>query len=349
MIIPDTRTKWVPPKQNEPEMWPGMSNIHGWLPVHISVETQVVRWLDARNLRLAEPFFAATASSLRRNGEYPTLECETELSAVERAAGGRSVIPSGIIIHVTRCGSTLLTNALRGAERAVVLSEIPIFARLFDWIGSPSQYWAGVGNNLVRPLTAVFSHYQGNTAPRPVVVKCGTEGLVLMRAIRMALPATPCLVLIRDPVEVLVSIAAITPAFFLESYNSPDIWRLVPPPPEVVAGGHIEFWAWIIGRFCTDAIGLLDAGCRVLDYSQITPDVLKEIAEFFNLSFSEEGERAVNEAFRLDAKHPTSLFESDVADKRSRASEAIRASCARWADGPYRELRSRATTWNDPR
>ena len=161
---------------------------------HISGAMPVVRWIDARGLRLDEPFFAQTVNSLR-DGERPPLECETELSALERAAGSRSVMPSGIIVHVTRCGSTLLTNALRAAEHSVVLSEPQIFGRVLGWVGSPAPYWARVGLDLVRQVSAVFAHYQGNDVSQPVILKCGAEGLFLLRAIRAALPIVPCLVL----------------------------------------------------------------------------------------------------------------------------------------------------------
>jgi hypothetical protein len=328
-------------------MWPGTGNADGWLPVSISVGAPaVVRWIDARGLRLDEPFFAETVSRLR-NGELPSLECETELSALECAAGGRSVMPSGIIVHITRCGSTLLTNALRAAEHSVVLSEPQIFGRALGWIGSPAPYWARVGLCLVKQITAVFANYQGNDVSQPVILKCGTDGLFLLRAIRAAMPMVPCVVMVRDPIEVLVSIAALTPISFVEWYDSAHIPRFGIPPPEVLAQGHMEFWAWMMGRFCSDALTLLDPRCRVLDYSQITLEVVRKVGEFFNLSFSGEGDRSLTEIFRLNAKHPSKVFESDSADKRMRASETIRASCGRWADDPYGELRRRAAAWND--
>jgi hypothetical protein len=346
MIIPDSRKRWAP-KRSRPEIWPGTGNAGGWLPVSISSGAMpVVRWIDARGLRLDEPFFAQTVNSLR-DGERPPLECETELSALERAAGSRSVMPSGIIVHVTRCGSTLLTNALRAAEHSVVLSEPQIFGRVLGWVGSPAPYWARVGLDLVRQVSAVFAHYQGNDVSQPVILKCGADGLFLLRAIRAALPMVPCLVLVRDPAEVLVSIAALTPVSFVEWYDSAHIPRFGIPPPEILAQGHVEFWAWIMGRFCSDALTLLGPRCRVLDYSQITLGLVRKVGEFFNLSFSVEGERSLSEIFRLDAKRPGRVFESDSADKRMRASETIRASCGRWADDPYRQLRTGAAAWND--
>lgn len=347
MVIPDNRKRWVLPSSMAQSMWPGSDIPPGWLPVSIAggIPT-VVRWIRIGEAPLAEPLFNYTLKRLR-GSNFPAHERETELSTLERGAARLPcVAPAGIVIHMTRCGSTLLANAFRSAMDAVVLSEVPVVARVMEWIASPSRHWATTGSRLFLPLTSVFAHYQGDCVPRDVVIKCGTEGLLLLRAIRTVLPDIPCLVLIRNPIEVLVSIAANTPRGFTEWYEFPRNPILGGPPPDALAGGHIEFWAWLMGRFCSDALALLDDRCRVLDYSDITPDVARRVGEYFHLSVSGEGEPRLHEAFRFSAKHPERLFESDSARKRFSTSDAINASAAKWADGPYQELRKRAAGWD---
>lgn len=326
-VIPDTRRRWTQLRSKVPAAWPDHHVPPGWLPVGIAVGVPTVRWIYAGEAPLSEPFFAGTVSRLRAS-DPPAPECETELSIFEFGTGKTPPIaPSGLIFHMTRCGSTLLTNALRTHSDTIVLSEPPPFGRLLG-------------------LTSVFAHYRAHDEAGHVVIKCGTDGLFLLPAIRAALPSVPCLVLVRSPVEVMVSIAAGTPVSLINWYESRQTHRFGVPPPEVMAGGYVEFWAWIIGRFCTDALALLGDGCRVLDYSEITPGVAKRVGEFFHLSSSKESDVCLEETFRLDAKNPARVFQMDSASKRDSASETIRASAARWAEGPYQELRSRSSGWD---
>src|SRR5437868_6806406 len=83
-----------------------------WLPVDLSFARSdvSVRWMDFGSASLTEPFFNMTVERLR---SPPLLarEMEADLaSLIRRAADLPPVEPAGMIVHVSRCGSTLLSN-----------------------------------------------------------------------------------------------------------------------------------------------------------------------------------------------------------------------------------------------
>src|SRR5580658_4905388 len=88
-----------------------------------------VRWMQFPNKELREPFFHQTVARLRR-AEPPALEFDTEAEALLALANELPPItPAGLIFHVSRCGSTLVCNALR-TGRARILSEAAPLSRL---------------------------------------------------------------------------------------------------------------------------------------------------------------------------------------------------------------------------
>ena len=348
MIIVDTRKRFVTPRPSSilPPTWSGPDVPRGWLPAGIGRGDPSVRWIGLGDAPLVEPFFSETLLRLRTTSP-PAYEWETGLAALESGLERLSpVSPSGIIVHMTRCGSTLLARALRNAVGAIVPCEAQAFATAMLWASSPSRYWSTVGARLLGTLTTTFAHYQGRPVPGQVVIKCGTEGLFLLRTIHAVWPGIPCLIMVRNPIEVLVSISRNIPKAFLSWYDASTNSCFGVPPREVLGGEPLEYWAWIMGRFCSDAQVAVSDKCRVLDYSDITPKIAMKVGEYFGLSFPEESPALIRDTFRVNAKSPSRVYAADSASKTLSASEVIKASSARWADGPYASLRERAARWD---
>jgi len=97
----------------------------GWLPVEISERYAIVRWMRLGAEPLVEPFFSHVVERLRIRNP-PAVEFETDLFALSGVqAHLPPVAPRAIIFHMSRCGSTLMLNALRAAGARVVAPGEP--------------------------------------------------------------------------------------------------------------------------------------------------------------------------------------------------------------------------------
>jgi hypothetical protein len=342
MLIPNTRMPWRPPL---PTLnWSGeISN--GWLPVDIAGNDPIVRWMNVGSATLSDPFFQSSVARLRGASN----ELETELEVL----GGRTAhlspaAPAGIIFNMSRCGSTLLVNALRRAEGVVGLSEAGPVEHLMGRAASRSTYWARTAGAFLTPLTTVFAHYQGPPA-KNVVIKTATGAIAALRAVRSAWPRVPCIVLVRDPIEVLVSNLRQPPPWLSVAYNNSRVENLFDglfgsPPANILTltSGTTDLCAWAIGRYCAEALPALDDACRVVDYEDLNAEAVVGIAKFFGLRFSPEGLADLDEIFRVDAKRPRQAFESDRERKHAEATESVRKAADQWVGASYGELRQRS-------
>jgi hypothetical protein len=324
-----------------------------WLPVNVvaSAGGSTVRWMDFGSDPLAEPFFALTVRKLRK-GEPPARERTTDLEALTTAAHRLAPLnPAGVILHVSRCGSTLVSNALRTGHGVTILSEarpIGVLTRS----GRPNRSQRGVDNqdelrgNLLHCISRLYGRRTAHGESK-LVIKCHAAGMLQINWLRSVWPDTPFLVLIRDPVEVMVSNLA-KAANWLKVRERPMAaaslfgWE----PSEVQSMSEEEFCARGLGRFCESVHGMLGDRCRVIDYEHLDVWSLYSIAEFFNIAVPPCSARLIQEGLSVYAKDPERRrpFEDDRERKQRAATDAVRQAAARWAVGPYRALR--AVEWD---
>ncbi len=107
-----------------------MEALRGWTPAKIMWRQgqPVVQWRQLGNLRLADPFFDDTLVRALRSSSERKL---TPIDALGQLASDSPGVPlGGLIFHLSRCGSTLLSQLLAVVPSHVVLSEAPLIDEL---------------------------------------------------------------------------------------------------------------------------------------------------------------------------------------------------------------------------
>jgi len=343
MIIKDKRTRLIPSMMDpaNADTW-AEGPPRGWVPVNIEPQEEVIRWMHVgTDFSPDEPFFNQSIRLLRAKSP-PPVECETELTALEarKAASLVPPTPSGIIVHVSRCGSTVLTNALRAADNAIVLSEAAPIDSMLSWAAHPTSRRSVLFNRFLPQVVRVFSQYRG-VAERQVVIKCGIGGALAMPALRAIWPTVPFVVLIRRPEEVIAANLRRPSAYLIDWYLQPARCWFGTPPAEVRGAGVEEYFAWILGRVYNETFNSLDSYCKVIDYEELGPSVARRVGDIFQLRLSADAASGMDAAFRVNAKNQRRPFEPDSEAKRKAVSALTRAAVERWIESSYSEMRQR--------
>jgi hypothetical protein len=156
--IVEYRGDIVQPVVNEHKDWVD-GTPQGWVPVGVGGRYLIVRWMKVGSSAFEEPFCESMVERLRSQ-MTPTPELETDITMLERAAVNLpSAKPSGIIYHMTHCGSTLVLNALRTANKVVPAGEAQPIEMLLSLLGVGSRYWAARSSRCVQSIASVFAHY----------------------------------------------------------------------------------------------------------------------------------------------------------------------------------------------
>lgn len=175
-----------------------LTSLNGWYPVLASAEPQGIWWRYLGEQPFSEAFFSETLSN-QQTGQRRC--CFTDFSALEQLLD--SLPLSAFILHVSRCGSTLMTQMLSTVAQCVALSEPPVIDSLLHMHrqgGLDHETCIHVLRGLVRALGQRRDPRQTH-----LFIKLDCWQLQDLELIREAFPQVPLLFLYREPLQVLAS------------------------------------------------------------------------------------------------------------------------------------------------
>ena len=215
----------------------------GWLPTGIGGRYLTVRWIQIGDRVLSEPFFRDSVHALRLLKPGAS-EFESGIDLlIESASALQTVRPAGVIFHVSRCGSTLVLNALKTSIQAVGLGEVSALDAAMQLARSQIGYWSRIGSQLSGSIISLFANYLPE-ASRRVIVKCGFDAILSVRAMRSIWPGVPFVILVREPLEVVVSNLEQPPRWLVDGMRDP---RWGAPPDSLCPGSRtrriLDAWA----------------------------------------------------------------------------------------------------------
>jgi hypothetical protein len=317
-----------------------------WLPTRLirgPVECRI-RWTYFGRDGLAEPFFNQSVRRVqKRLGAKPRFTGPDVLLRMEE-----EVSPSGFIFHISRCGSTLLGNALRTAPGTVVISEAQPIGACFDPSLSPEDSGQMGLRGLLNGLFRAFGQRRYGDE-RALTIKFTSWNILRLALIRELWPDVPCLLLIRDPVEVVVSCLQKPPGWMLFKRNPLLGSRIFGWSPDSIRGmTDEEFCARVVGAYLQVAAANASSTCRVIDYSDINATSVPHIMLYLRITPAQIRDDQLAITLKTYSKdvQGSRAFEDDRDKKQAAASEAIQLACKKWAQDPYRDLLSRLARTN---
>jgi len=239
-------------------------------------------------------------------------------------------LPAGLIFHVSRCGSTLVTQMLntlpgvRGVGEPEALSVYLLQCARGGCAFDADEF---------RRLVKVFG--RGLNPEDAYVIKFSSWNVLFLDQIRSALPNVPWVFLTREPTEVMVSNFR-QPSAPLRWYRGMDPWFKVcfPDWPVEKRGVPEEFFAWCLARYSQKARQHHGPHGLWLDYTQLPGVVYSHVLPHFGLDASGPHRARMMERSRYKAKGNTQdPFVPEGEKKKEEASEAIREAVKRWLGG----------------
>jgi hypothetical protein len=168
--------------------------------------TLLCDWLYLGKKRFTEPFFEETMTACRNaNTKHRRYKILSDLDwMVERSAEMSSIPLTAIVFHVSRCGSTLLSQLLAADEKNIVLSEVPF---LDDMLRLPYQRMDIVKAKAADYFKAALAFYgqQRTNGQERLFIKADCWHLHFYEELRIIFPTVPFFLLFRDPMAVLQS------------------------------------------------------------------------------------------------------------------------------------------------
>jgi hypothetical protein len=319
----------------------GPSQLNHCIPaqVHLNRAAPWVEWIDVRHATFHEPFFDQTVRRLAVDEGRPVW-CGPFEDVCEAASSLSNFRLVGIIVHVSRCGSTMLCNALRSDPQALVLAEPQPLTELLacDAPDKWGKFASRAGRDEVRRSTL---RLLGRIAPErqhQVVLKLESWTTLHLDAVRRLWPGVPIVLVIRHPVEVAVSILA-RPTWWLLRRQPLEVGSALDMSSDVASAVSAEAYvARILGAMCRTVERHIDERCLVVQYESLGPDAYRRIAKRFGLGpLDYERLRKSDSIYSKDTGRQAK-FVADGEAKQLAASVDLRQAIARCAMPEYNRL-----------
>jgi hypothetical protein len=288
---------------------------HGGLPVRAGLHPTGL-YLALRNIgpeNLQDAFMQETVARVRAS--------ET-IVHVTRDEIGRSApdnAPAGIIFHVARCGSTLISQSLKKLDNLAVYAEPQPVNEL---LALPHRWPRADVVAALRTLGSAFARHAGG----PYVLKLSSWNSLFCDLLVEAFPETNWVLSLRDPVEVGVSLLRVPPGWLSGTTEvSRTLIEIIAPddgpasPEERVARAY--------GAFCKAVARLDPRRGRLVAYEALPSAVWDTVAPHFSLTLDLRQRAEIAQAARMDAKAPVGSsreFAPDRGAKQAAASLELR-------------------------
>ncbi len=304
-----------------------MESREGWVPIRLKWigGEAFVDWCRLGGARFTEPFFDLTIEAALRRPFNRLFTHRTPIAELGRwYAKSPGLAPSGFIFHMSRCGSTLVSQMLAALPENVAISEAGPLDRIAraEYIPEPLRAeW-------LRWMVSALGQRRSGREAR-YFIKFDSLTALALPFIRRVFPSVPWIFLYRNPEEVLIShlrepAAAMTPGMIT------DIRALDAPMEEILSMSAEEYAARTVGRICECARLAMDGCGLAVNYAELPEAVWGAVARHFGAGFSPDEIERMRGVALYHAKHPRQRFEADGESKRLAVSQSAREAAARW-------------------
>lgn len=284
----------------------------GFLPASATASSAgpVIDWTWFGPEPLVEPFFEGAIRGARRHPFNRIFHWRMSLGDFVAGAGDAadSLAPDGFIFHMSRCGSTLVSQMLARCASNSVISE-----------AAPIDFAVQTGDpQILRAMVQAFGRRRSGRERR-LFVKLDSWHALALPLFERAFPRTPWIFLFRDPVEVMVSQRREPGAQMVPHLVAPSIYGLDPMTPGP------DYTARVLSRICMAAADALASprGLAV-NYRELPSALEGRILPHFGLVPDAADLDAMRSALGVDAKSPALPFFPDSATKQAAASAHLR-------------------------
>ncbi|GAA0328263.1 hypothetical protein GCM10009087_43090 [Sphingomonas oligophenolica] len=308
-----------------------------WLPIAIiPADGQLaVEWAHFGGAPLTAPFFEDQLRWARAQPFNRLFRQRTPLAGLAQARPEDGLAaPDGFIFHLSRCGSTLVSQMLGALPGTIVVSEPAPLDSVVQLVNANLGVPIEERARLLRAMVGALGRDRTGDA-RHYVVKLDSWHALALPLFRHAFPETPWIFLYRDPAEILVSQMRIRGMQATPGTMPQDLYG-------IVGGEDMPAEEYCARAFACICAAVLDhaelGGCLLVNYASLPGAAEDEILSYFGIDADAAGLAAMKVAAGRDAKAPAMPFIADTDAKQKEASDAIRAAVEAHLAEPYRRL-----------
>lgn len=291
------------------------SSLANWVPLqlHKSSTELLFEWLYLGEKKFTEPFFDDTILACRRT--YPDQRRYKVVSDLDMllqwGEGLSSLLVTGIVFHVSRCGSTLLSQLLAADEKNSVLSEVPFLDAALRLPFQRKEITTEKAEACFRAALSFYGQQRAAVQER-LFIKADSWHLHFYQQLRRLFPTVPFFLLFREPVGVIRSQQRQRGIHSVPGMIEPDVLQLT----AAQSGDYNldRYMTAVLEGFYRQMIHILQTDLLAfpLHYGDGMENNILQLYQRLHLPVDNQLAAVFTERCRFDAKRPKQVFAEEV-------------------------------------
>jgi hypothetical protein len=293
-------------------------HLNNWYPIKLYSENDErhCRWIYFKGIEFTDPFFNETilkAGCLEINlRQYRPV---SDLSILTEWANTiHSIAPTAFIFHISRCGSTLLSQTLGLNDEHITLSEVPFIDDLLKLL-TIDEWLINVEYQAILKATIGLYGRINSTNKKKLFIKTDSWHLYYLPLFRLLYPSIPFLLLFRRPDEVLYSQQKKRGMHAVPGLISDSILGILSNKSNIADfDGHMikvleSYYASLIKFVQNDDLSFL------ANYEEGIEQIINRLASYINIDIDENYRKLIHERCLYNAKFPDQVFKEESPNK----------------------------------
>jgi len=280
-----------------------------WIPYRLMQDNDqaLCRWLYVGEKEFTEPFFDSTIGICQQASQNSQLKRSvSDADALKQwKVHTNPVEPGALIFHVSRCGSTLVSQLLASSKENIVLSEVPFFDELL--MGK-----SGIDINL--PDTALlsaaiaFHTHQRHPEQQRFFIKTDSWHMFYYNEYRELFPALPLILLYREPAAVIRSQKKNPGMHAVQGLSPARLFGIKDGPAT-----REEYMGAVLEKYYQQFLTIVqqDKLAVLVNYGDGVLSMMEKISVAAGLTPTEEQRAIWQERSQYHAKYPAESFKGD--------------------------------------
>ncbi|MFB9076942.1 sulfotransferase family protein [Flavobacterium procerum] len=284
--------------------------LFNWIPIKlVENENEIYfEWIYLSDLTLTDPFFDDTIAKCRAhsyNSKRFKLVSTVE-NLIEWSNEIESVELKALIFHVSRCGSTMLSQSLASSDENVMISE----AGIIDQILRSEAFDLQSKSVLLKAVISLLGQKRFSEQ-KNIILKLDAWSVFVASYLRKLFPKIPFALLYRNPAEVLRShqknsgmhmVPNIIPASVFDITQSELHELSLPQYRALVLEKYFKAFLYFYGK---------DNNVTLLNYNEGMKNVVEKFISFAKLQYSDEEIEIMLERLNSHSKNRNEVFCGD--------------------------------------
>lgn len=284
--------------------------ISNWIPIKlIEKENEVYfEWIYLLDIPFADPFFDETIAKCKSHSynSKPFKLISTVENLIDWSKELDFVELKGLIFHVSRCGSTMLSQSLVTSAENIMVSEAPIIDDILrsDFFDEDTK--TVLLESVIRLLGQKRFAEQKN-----LIVKLDAWSIFKASYLRSVFPKLPFALLYRNPDEVLRSHQKMAGMHMVPNIIPSSVFGIT--SKEIQAISFQQYQALVLEKYFQGFLSFyeIDSNVIMLNYNDGMKNVIKRFISFIDVDFSENEINLMLERLKKHSKNESAVFIGD--------------------------------------